>query len=676
MQKTFSFSEEEKKFFEIYQELLIKYYNQPQKLSLFLELKALELGIEDYPKLVEKFHEFLREYVFFKSKRGELESILEVKPQLINVLKKYPYFVEYRVTFTFPSSAVYRGFKWRKPLLLAGGNDGKVRVWRYLDGKFHFLGELGEEVGKFPAYELYRGHLFYAAGSKLNVYYLPSGKLVKSLEVGKPVTSLNLEGDTLYLFKRVGDIAIKQSLELREGEVFFGPADPIAPSQVETGETDTAAVEKKLLKLKGGKILLLTAERREVKLSFEKGEIYDVGYTVNDILPLKNILVLALSGSPPAIFDLEEGKPKGKLNLPITHSYRVKKNPTRDEIALSHTQNLISIWDLNTLQPLKVLEGYFIDAIALDYSPDGKLIAAGGEGRDVNIWDTESWKMVKDLELPQEGITALKFSPDGKYLAVGAGNDIYLVTTENWEVEKVLSYHEDLIADLTFIGDKLVSTGWDGKALLWNTESGEVERIIESSEERIWKVLPIEEGKYLALADWKGKVSIYQTEDWSLVATFVVDSQPTALAADRNRLYIGRKDGKIQTVRLEREESLASEGVTELSLDPSEEAVGIATFSGNLLTYTTKGNLRIWDPNGDKVFSAKVEGELKEAENLREPRLELKIFENTYVVRKDGYFFGGKGWENYVSVIKGLEPVEDKTPFLKEITKRELLQEL
>ena len=160
MQETFSFSAEEKKFFEIYQELLIKYYNQPQKLSLLLELKALELGLENYPQLVEKFHEFLREYLFFKSKRSELENILPIKPQLVNVLKKYPYFVEYRITFTFPSSAVYRGFKWRKPLLLAGGNDGKVRVWRYIGENFHFLGELGEEAGKFPAYELYRGTSF------------------------------------------------------------------------------------------------------------------------------------------------------------------------------------------------------------------------------------------------------------------------------------------------------------------------------------------------------------------------------------------------------------------------------------------------------------------------------------------------------------------------------------
>ncbi|RTZ67745.1 MAG: hypothetical protein DSZ30_05320 [Aquificaceae bacterium] len=676
MQKAFSFSEEEKKFFDIYQELLIKYYNQPQKLNLFLELKALELGIDDHHKLIRKFHAFLRDYIFFKSKRGELEEILEINPQLLSVLKKYPYFTEYRVSFSFPSSAIYRGFKWRNPLLIAGGNDGKVRIWKYQEGKFHFIGEIGEDFGKFPAYEVYKWHLLYAVGSKLNVYYLPSGKLVRSLEMEKPVTALKLEEKNLYLFKRIGDIAIKQSLDLKGGEIIFGPADPIAPSQVESGETDTVAVEKKLVKIKNGKIFLLTGERKETKVSFEKGEIYKVGYSVNDILPLKNRLLLGVDGSPPIILDLESGKVENKLNLPVTHTYRVRKNPVKEEIALSHTQNLVSVWDLNTLQPIRILEGYFIDAMALDYSPDGKYIASGGEGRDVNVWNTENWEMVKDLELPAEGITALKFSPDGKYLAVGAGGDIYLVETENWSVQKVLSYHEGLIADLNFVGENLVSAGWDGKALLWNIQSGEVEKIIETSEDRIWRVLPFEGGKFLAIADWNGKVSIYKTDDWSLVATFSVDSQPTALAVDKERLYIGRKDGKVQTVRLEREETFSSEGVNELTLDPSEKAVGIATFGGNVLVYTEKGNLCIWNSNGEKVFSAKVEGELKETENLRKPRLEIKVLKNTYVVRKNGYFFGGKGWEEFVSVIKGLEPVENKSPFLKEITKRELLEEL
>jgi len=676
MQKAFSFSEEEKKFFDIYQELLIKYYNQPQKLNFFLELKALELGIDDLHKVIGKIHEFLRNYIFFKSKRGELEEILEINPQLLNVLRKYPYFAEYKVIFSFPSSAIYRGFKWRNPLLIAGGNDGKVRIWKYREGNFHFIGEIGDDVGKFPAYEVYKLHLFYAVGSKLNVYYLPSGKLVKSLDTGKPVSALNLEDNNLYLFKRVGNIAIKQSLNLIEGEIIFGPADPMAPSQVESGETDTVAVERKLLKIKGGKILLFKGKTEEEKIDFEKGEIYEIGYPVNDILPLKGKLLLGVDGSAPLILNLENGQIENRLNLPINHTYRVKKNPVREEIACSHTQNLITICDLNTLQPVKVLEGYSIDVMALDYSPDGKYLAGAGEGRDVNIWDTENWEMVKDLELPAEGITALKFSPDGKYLAVGAGGDIYLVETENWSVQKVLSYHEGLIADLNFVGENLVSAGWDGKALFWNTQSGEVEKIIESSEDRIWRVLPFEGGKFLAIADWNGKISIYKTDDWSLAATFPVDSHPTALAVDKERLYIGKKDGKVHTVRLEREETVSPEGVTELSLDPSERVVGISTFGGNVLAYTEKGNLCIWNPNGERVFFAKVEGELKETENLREPRLKMKVVKKTYVVRKKDYFFGGKGWEELVSVIKELEPVENKSPFLKEITKRELIEEL
>jgi len=679
MLTTFSFEEKEKQFFEIYQQLLIRYYSEPQKLKLLLEIKALDLGLENPEKTLEKIEEFLREYLFFKSQRGELEKILPVNPEVLKVLKKFPYFVEYTVSYKFPDSALYRGFKWREPLLLAGGNDGLVRIWKHHNGKFIYLKSLGERGEDFPNYEVYKGHLFYSNGSNLKIYYLPSGKEVADIDVGHPVAALNLEGGKLYLFKKVGNIAIKQRVDIEEGVVSFGPADPVAPTQVESGETDMSAAEGKLLKLKEGKILLFTGEKKEEVLKLERKNLFKFNFPINDIYPFKTSAVVGTDNTPPVVIDINSGEIVAKLDLPVVHTYRVRKNPTRDEIALSHSDNLISIWDTNTLQPIRILESYFIDVLALDYSPDGKYLAAAGEGRDINIWDTESWKMVKDLELPYEGITALAFSPDGKYLAAGCGdNDIYLIDTQNWEVVGKLSYHEDLISDLIFSkdGKHLISASWDGKALLWNLETGEVERILESSTDRVWKLSLSKDGKFLAVADWKGKVSVFKTDGWNLVETFIGKSGVTAVAFGEEVLLIGRKDGTVEVVELRREERFSSEGIKELSKNPSEEAVGITIFEGNLLAYTKGKHLAVWNSMGDKVFSAKVEGELKEVENLREPRAEIKILPKTYIVKKDGYFFGAKGWEDYINILKGLEIVEDKSPFLKEIAKPEILKEL
>lgn len=64
--------------------------------------------------------------------------------------------------------------------------------------------------------------------------------------------------------------------------------------------------------------------------------------------------------------------------------------------------------------------------VAVDYSPDGKLIAAGQGGETdtgrVHLLDTETGKLVRDVSGHQYGITAIRFSRDGKHLFT-AGRD-------------------------------------------------------------------------------------------------------------------------------------------------------------------------------------------------------------------------------------------------------------
>ena len=56
---------------------------------------------------------------------------------------------------------------------------------------------------------------------------------------------------------------------------------------------------------------------------------------------------------------------------------------------------------------------------ALAYSPDGKLLAAGG-GRDViRIWDVATGKQV--MKIDEYWVRTLAFTPDGNHLVSGGG---------------------------------------------------------------------------------------------------------------------------------------------------------------------------------------------------------------------------------------------------------------
>jgi WD40 repeat protein len=53
------------------------------------------------------------------------------------------------------------------------------------------------------------------------------------------------------------------------------------------------------------------------------------------------------------------------------------------------------------------------------FSPDGKLLAALGEGRSVGVIDLEAGKLVRRCAVPEGGVRAVAFSPNSRLLASG-----------------------------------------------------------------------------------------------------------------------------------------------------------------------------------------------------------------------------------------------------------------
>jgi WD40 repeat protein len=674
------FSEKEKAFFEVYLKALKNFHKDIHKLNLYLEFKAMELGIEDLKGVLEKFNEFLREYLFFQSKREYLKSILPVEDDIVEILKENPYFVEYTVGFTFPSKAKYKGFKYKEPFIIARGNDGLVRIWKFDGENIHFIKELGETGAGEGAYEVWEDYLFYAKKNYLVVYHFESGKKIAEINVGSEIKALKVDEDgKVYLYKQIGNMAIKQNVYVEEGKIIFGPADPVAVTEVDNGEQNVQILGNKLLKLRNGNLEIFLGTRTK-----EKVELKPVGRlkpfdTVNDLLPYKEYVVVATTGHHPVVLDIRTGRKVADLEIQTTHSYRIVKNDAKKLLAIAHSENLISVWDLNTFQPIKILESYFIDVTDIDFSPDGKYLAGVGEGRDINVWDTETWEMIQDIDLPVEGVITVKFSPDGKYLATGCGdNKIYIISTEDWTIKNTLELHEGLISALVFTpdGKRLISGSWDGKVVIWNLENYELEKILETSSERIWRLDLSHDGKLMVVGGWDGRVHIYRISDWELTDTFPGKEPVMAVRFSDKYFVIGRKNGMVEVIGIEIKEVLDESSIIKISKDPSETALGISVFDGNIIAYTDKAYIRAWNNKGEKVFSAKVEGELKETENLREPNFLIKILPDTFILQKENKYFGGINWETYIQILKGNEIITNKHDFLKEITEPSLIREI
>jgi WD40 repeat protein len=107
------------------------------------------------------------------------------------------------------------------------------------------------------------------------------------------------------------------------------------------------------------------------------------------------------------------------------------------------------------------------------FSPDGKLLAAGGTDNTVRCFDMPSGKLRWETEAHADWVLALAFSPDGKTL-VSASRDrtakVFEVATG--DARATHADHETAVTALMFTedGKQIVSGAADGEIRRWNLQ--------------------------------------------------------------------------------------------------------------------------------------------------------------------------------------------------------------
>jgi WD40 repeat protein len=91
---------------------------------------------------------------------------------------------------------------------------------------------------------------------------------------------------------------------------------------------------------------------------------------------------------------------------------------------------VIRIWDVETQTELAVLRNS-IGVRPLDWSPDGKLLAAGLHDGTTNVWDVQARMVVRRFG-GNDDTFSVRFVPDGSVLCgAGGGKKITLWDTSN-----------------------------------------------------------------------------------------------------------------------------------------------------------------------------------------------------------------------------------------------------
>ncbi len=122
-------------------------------------------------------------------------------------------------------------------------------------------------------------------------------------------------------------------------------------------------------------------------------------------------------------------------------------------------------------------------------SLNGRTIASSSYDKTIRLWDSETGELRRKLEGHTDSVRCVTWSPDGNLLVSSSDdNTIRIWNPETGRQEGVLEGHTERVPNVTFSfdGQFLTSKSGDGSARLWRTETWETIAILEELTSSFW----------------------------------------------------------------------------------------------------------------------------------------------------------------------------------------------
>ncbi|MBL8951772.1 MAG: protein kinase, partial [Myxococcaceae bacterium] len=202
------------------------------------------------------------------------------------------------------------------------------------------------------------------------------------------------------------------------------------------------------------------------------------------------------------------------------------------------------------------LAGMQRDVVSVDWSPDARLLATGGDDEYVRVWDAETGKLLKAVTRHAKGIDQVSFSADSRFV-VSCGGDRKVRVSSTETLEEVaafddpnpyraifspdgsmivvgdqsgevrvldaktgakrftLSHHTNRAQALSFAPTgELVVAAWDREATVWHGETFTLTRVLPRFESEGAAIAYSHDGRWAAIAESDFSIHLYRLPGW------------------------------------------------------------------------------------------------------------------------------------------------------------------
>ncbi|KAH8797328.1 WD40-repeat-containing domain protein [Flagelloscypha sp. PMI_526] len=231
-------------------------------------------------------------------------------------------------------------------------------------------------------------------------------------------------------------------------------------------------------------------------------------------LPRKRI-VSASHDNTVLIWDAESGQKIRELEGHTEWVYSAAFSPTGKHVVTGSRDVTIRIWDADSGEEIWKVRGHKGWVLAVAFSPDGTRIVSGSQDRTVRIWDAESGEMLQQLNEHTDAVRCIAFSPGGTRIVSGSNDQTIYI----WDVKlgtklRQLNGHTGYVASVAFSphGQRVVSGSNDRTVRIWDAKSGKQLRQLNNNTSSIWSAAFSPDGKHIVSGSGANTIHILDVE--------------------------------------------------------------------------------------------------------------------------------------------------------------------